>query len=105
MSGSGPIDSEKDGKKMKIRKYILCAGIVGLVGLSSGCGQKTDSGATSQAVSEQADTKENAETSGAAGAETEKETDKDTSSKKKSPKDKEDGDDNGSPVTAKPEED
>lgn len=42
--------------------------------LSSGCGQKTDSGATSQAVSEQADTKENAETSGAAGAETEKET-------------------------------
>ena len=59
---------------MKIRKYILCAGIVGLVGLSSGCGQKTDSGATSQAVSEQADTKENAETSGAAGAETEKET-------------------------------
>ena len=74
MSGSGPIDSEKDGKKMKIRKYILCAGIVGLVGLSSGCGQKTDSGATSQAVSEQADTKENAETSGAAGAETEKET-------------------------------
>ena len=74
MSGSGPIDSEKDGKKMKIRKYILCAGIVGLVGMSSGCGQKTDSGATSQAVSEQADTKENAETSGAAGAETEKET-------------------------------
>lgn len=74
MSGSGPIDSEKDGKKMKIRKYILCAGIVGLVALSSGCGQKTDSGATSQAVSEQADTKENAETSGAAGAETEKET-------------------------------
>ena len=70
MSGSGPIDSEKDGKKMKIRKYILCAGIVGLVALSSGCGQKTDSGATSQAVSEQADTKENAETSGAAGAET-----------------------------------
>ena len=61
MSGSGPIDSEKDGKKMKIRKYILCAGIVGLVGMSSGCGQKTDSGATSQAVSEQADTKENAE--------------------------------------------
>lgn len=59
---------------MKIRKYILCAGIVGLVALSSGCGQKTDSGATSQAVSEQADTKENAETSGAAGAETEKET-------------------------------
>ena len=59
---------------MKIRKYILCAGIVGLVGMSSGCGQKTDSGATSQAVSEQADTKENAETSGAAGAETEKET-------------------------------
>ena len=74
MSGSGPIDSEKDGKKMKIRNYILCAGIVGLVALSSGCGQKTDSGATSQAVSEQADTKENAETSGAAGAETEKET-------------------------------
>ena len=74
MSGSGPIDSEKDGKKMKIRKYILCAGIVGLVALSSGCRQKTDSGATSQAVSEQADTKENAETSGAAGAETEKET-------------------------------
>ena len=74
MSGSGPIDSEKDGKKMKIRKYILRAGIVGLVALSSGCGQKTDSGATSQAVSEQADTKENAETSGAAGAETEKET-------------------------------
>ena len=61
MSGSGPIDSEKDGKKMKIRKYILCAGIVGLVGMSSGCGQKTDSGATSQAVSEQADTKENAD--------------------------------------------
>ena len=44
--------TEKKVKKMKIRKYIVCAGVIGLVGLSSGCGQKADSAAASQTVKE-----------------------------------------------------
>ena len=65
---------KKQIKKKLLKGFLLGTLTVCVLGMCAGCGQKTDSGATSQAVSEQADTKENAETSGAAGAETEKET-------------------------------
>ena len=49
---------------MKIRKYIVCAGVIGLVGLSSGCGQKADSAAASQTVKEQTEADQGTETAG-----------------------------------------
>ncbi len=73
---------------MKIRRYVLCAGIIGLVGMSFGCGQKTGSPEASRSVSEQTeaaesgkadsktDTKvaEDAQADDKVGSETEKET-------------------------------
>lgn len=52
---------------MKIKKYVLCAGIISLVGLSAGCGQKAGNPEASktvgeQAVSEQAETAQSSKT-------------------------------------------
>ena len=52
---------------MKIKKYVLCAGIISLVGLSAGCGQKAGNPEASktvgeQAVSEQAETTQSSKT-------------------------------------------
>ena len=52
---------------MKIKKYVLCAGIISLVGLSAGCGQKAVNPEASktvgeQAVSEQAETAQSSKT-------------------------------------------
>lgn len=80
MSGSGHMYSEKDGKKMKIRKYVLCAGIIGLVGMSAGCGQKTGSTEASQTVSEQTAAEESSKADSEAGAKEEKEASQDAGS-------------------------
>ena len=46
--GTGPTGlvtssySEKDGGSDEDKKYVLCAGIISLVGLSAGCGQKAE---------------------------------------------------------------
>ena len=52
---------------MKIKKYVLCAGILSLVGLSAGCGQKAGNPEAfmtvgEQAVSEQAETAQSSKT-------------------------------------------
>lgn len=96
-----------------VKKYTICdsSGKVAIKGVCPKThkeyfvkGSEPDKCSWHSAYNNNYDTKEDSTTK-AGNAETEKETDKDTSSKKKSPKDKEDGDDNGSPVTAKPEED
>ena len=51
---------KKQIKKKLLKGFLLGTLTVCVLGMCAGCGQKTDSGATSQAVSEQADTKENA---------------------------------------------
>lgn len=96
-----------------VKKYTICdsSGKVAIKGVCPKThkeyfvkGSEPDKCSWHSAYNNNYDTKEDSTTK-AGNAETEKETDKDTSSKKKSPKDKEDGDDNGSPVTAKLEED
>ena len=47
---------------MKIKKYVLCAGIISLVGLSAGCGQKAGNPEASKTVSEQAETAQSSKT-------------------------------------------
>ncbi|WP_302627126.1 transglycosylase domain-containing protein [uncultured Eubacterium sp.] len=96
-----------------VKKYTICdsSGKVAIKGVCPKThkeyfvkGSEPDKCSWHSAYNNNYDTKEDSTTK-AGNAETEKETDKDTFSKKKSPKDKEDGDDNGSPATAKPEED
>lgn len=72
---------------MKIRKYVLCAGIISLVGLSAGCGQKAGNAETSgtvsgQAVSEQAETAQSSKTGPGEDIKEEKETSQDPGSEK-----------------------
>ena len=96
-----------------VKKYTICdsSGKVAIKGVCPKThkeyfvkGSEPDKCSWHSAYNNNYDTKEDSTTK-AGNAETEKETDKDTFSKKKSPKDKEDGDDNGSPATAKPGED
>lgn len=96
-----------------VKKYTICdsSGKVAIKGVCPKThkeyfvkGSEPDKCSWHSAYNNNYDTKEDSTTK-AGNAETEKETDKDTSSKKKSPKDKEDGDDNGSLATARPEED
>lgn len=72
---------------MKIRKYVLCAGIISLVGLSAGCGQKAGNPEASgtgsgQAVSEQAETARSSKTGPGEDIKEEKETSQDPGSEK-----------------------
>ena len=72
---------------MKIRKYVLCAGIISLVGLSAGCGQKAGNPEASgtgsgQAVSEQAETAQSSKTGPGEDIKEEKETSQDPGSEK-----------------------
>lgn len=72
---------------MKIKKYVLCAGIISLVGLSAGCGQKTGNAEASgtvsgQAVSEQAEAAQSSKTDPGEDIKEEKETSQDPGSEK-----------------------